>query len=536
MQVIDILSIIAIVCTGWLVATELKRDLMMFQQNSYRPERFMKWLRESGDTTSFARLVGMFVFLFSMAGFGVAKFAALCVSLYAIVIALRLATRRYKKPLVFTCRACRLYGTSIIIATVIVGIVIAAVFFGALGTARPLYASMVAMLFCYCISHGLIMAAAFVLRPVENRINRRYYDEAAGMLAGHPGLRVIGVTGSYGKTSTKHFLHRILSEQYETLMTPGSFNTTLGVVRTIRESLKPYHEIFIVEMGAKQPGDIREICELVHPHQGIITAVGPQHLQTFGTVENVLATKFELADAISSDGTVFVNNDYPIIAERAVTNCRAVRYSIEEGTTADYRATNIEYTATGTRFEVTGPKLAGVSFETRLLGRYNISDLVGAIAVAVETGMPVEKIRYAVTRIEPVEHRLSVIRHVGGLTILDDAYNSNPAGAEMALEVLASMRGGRRYILTPGMIELGERQYELNCEFGERIASSGIEYALIICDYNREAILDGLARGGMSSEKIKTFDTFLDANAWLVAQARTGDVALIENDLPDTFK
>lgn len=536
MQAIDILSIIAAICAAGLISAELKRDLMMFQQNSYRTERYKKWLRDSGDTTTFVRLIGIFIFLFSMAGFGVAMFAALCVILFAIVTFVRLTTRKYKKPLVFTRRACRLYATALAVAVIIVGIVITAVNLGLTDEVRWMYGVMVAVLFCYCISHVLIMVAAFILRPVEKSINRRYYDDAVRMLAEHPGLKVIGVTGSYGKTSTKHFLHRILSEQYETLMTPGSFNTTLGVVRTIRESLKPYHEIFIVEMGAKQPGDIREICDLVHPVQGIITAVGPQHLQTFGTVENVLATKFELADAIPAEGTVFVNNDYPIIADRAVTNCRAIRYGIDTDTIADYRATNVEYTAMGTRFEVSGPKIDGVSFETRLLGRYNISDLVGAIAVAVETGMPVERIRYAVTRIEPVEHRLSVIRHAGGLTILDDAYNSNPAGAAMALEVLASMQSGRRFILTPGMIELGDRQYELNREFGVRIARSGIEYALVICDYNRQAILDGLAEGGMPAENIKTFDTFLDANAWLVAQAQPGDTALIENDLPDTFK
>ena len=122
-----------------------------------------------------------------------------------------------------------------------------------------------------------------LLRPVERSINRRYINDAADRLRSMPDLKIIGVTGSYGKTSTKHFLHRILSEHFDTLMTPGSYNTTLGVVRTIREMLKPYNEVFIVEMGAKQSGDIREICDIVHPHIGIVTAVGPQHLESFGS-------------------------------------------------------------------------------------------------------------------------------------------------------------------------------------------------------------------------------------------------------------
>ena len=129
-------------------------------------------------------------------------------------------------------------------------------------------------------------------------ISHGYVKDARRILESMPGLTVIGITGSYGKTSTKNFLHSLLSVKYNVLMTPESYNTTMGVVRTVRERLRPTHQVFIVEMGAKNPGDIREICDLVRPKYGMITSIGEQHLETFKTLDNIIKTKFELADAI----------------------------------------------------------------------------------------------------------------------------------------------------------------------------------------------------------------------------------------------
>ena len=137
-----------------------------------------------------------------------------------------------------------------------------------------------------------------------------YINDAKQMLAQMPDLKIIGITGSYGKTSTKHYLNRILSEQFDVLMTPGSFNTPMGVVRTVREMMKPYYYVFIVEMGAKQLGDIKEICDIVHPEIGIVTAVGEQHLESFKSIENVQRTKFELVEALPENGFAVLNDDF----------------------------------------------------------------------------------------------------------------------------------------------------------------------------------------------------------------------------------
>lgn len=503
---------------------------MMMQQNSYRNERYTRWLKTSGDTTSWQRLTALCVLLISMSPFASTIVSLGLIAAFALESLIYLTTRKYKKPLVWTPRAKRIYS---------VGIVISALLTLAITMcSQPsdiysvLYVICLTLLGLYCGSHIITMSSVWLLAPIERRINNGYRNDAARILSSMPGLTVIGITGSYGKTSTKHYLNRILSEQFEVLMTPGSYNTTLGVIRTIRELMKPYTEIFICEMGAKNIGDIKDICDLVHPSIGIVTAVGPQHLESFKTIENVCRTKFELIDSLPDDGFAVINNDFDPIAEKKVELKGLCRYSVRNEN-ADFRASRIVYSSTGTSFTITG-KDTSLDLHTRLVGECNVSNLIAAVIVAMHLGMPFEKIRRAVEAIEPVEHRLSIKRTAGGITILDDAFNSNPAGSSMALDVLRAMTGGKRIIITPGMIELGEKQYELNREFGEKISVSA-DIAIVVGQYNREAILAGIAAGEGSPE-VHEATTFADAQRLLQTFVAHGDTILYENDLPDTFK
>ncbi len=314
----------------------------------------------------------------------------------------------------------------------------------------------------------------------------------------------------------------------------------MGVIRTVREYLKPYNEVFIVEMGAKQIGDIKEICDLVHPSVGIVTAVGEQHLESFKSIENVQRTKFELIDSLPSDGGLAViNDDFPYVANRPVSNVECVRYAVSNPGNAGYVATDITYTPAGTQFTVRTPQGASLEFSTRLVGECNVSNLLAAVIVAMRLGVPEDKIRYAVGQIEQVEHRLNMKRTPGGVTIIDDAFNSNPTGSSMALDVLAMMTQGRRIVVTPGMIELGDRQEELNRNFGQKIAASA-DIAIVVGEYNREAIVDGIneskEKDASSAIEVHTVPTFLDSQSLLGSILRPGDTVLYENDLPDTFK
>ncbi len=536
---VSILAIIASLAMAVALFLELRRDLMMLQQNSYRNNRYMQWLSDSGDSTSMPRLCILIIFFIGLTNLPLTVFALSAICAFGVIRSWQLASKHYKKPLVMTRRALRILAAGCVLA---VAIVAAATFF--LGEDLASYGFVAAESFtaCFALSHGITMAACCILSPVEKAINHRYINDARRRLADMPRLKVVGITGSYGKTSTKHFLYHILSENFSVCMTPGNFNTTLGVVRTIRENLKPYDEVFIVEMGAKQRGDIREICDIVHPGIGIITAVGPQHLQSFKTIENVRDTKFELADALPADGLAVVNDDFEYIRTRPVNNVASARYAVEHKDGAEFYADEIVTTAHGTAFTVYGPDGFSLALETPLVGKCNVSNIMAAVIVALRLGVPAQEIAIALRTLSPVEHRLSIRRIPGSYTILDDAYNSNPGGAAMALDVLDDMArnsGGRSIIITPGMIELGERQEELNQAFGIQIGNKA-DIALVVGQYNRDAILSGIdeakeSDNGKNTEVI-TFDSFNQAQQYIVSYARPDDIVLYENDLPDTFK
>ncbi|MBR3290488.1 MAG: UDP-N-acetylmuramoyl-tripeptide--D-alanyl-D-alanine ligase [Clostridia bacterium] len=383
-----------------------------------------------------------------------------------------------KKPLVYTRRVWRLLITySILLAAALV----AARFAG--GWASPARVAVTVFVLLLLVPL-LVPLANFINLPLEHAIARHFVRDAERILRARPDLTIIGITGSYGKTSTKNFLHALLSTQYNVLMTPESYNTTMGVVRTIRERLKPSHEVFIVEMGAKGVGEIREICDIVHPKYGLLTSIGEQHLESFRSVENIIKTKFELADAIPADGFICVNADNEYIRNHPVTNTRAVTYGALPDSQADYRATGVTVGQTGSQFTLVEPDGTQTEFSTKLLGAHNIQNLVGCLALARQLGVPAIKLVYPVRLLKPVRHRLELLPN----GFIDDAFNSNPAGFRSALDVLKGF-DGQRVLVTPGMVELGEREAALNEELGA--------YAANCCDL---AVLVGESRRARSKK------------------------------------
>lgn len=506
----------------WFLVATVRYSTQMFQQNSYRIERYNRWLKQTGEWYSRANMlavVGAVVTLFTQHWV-----VLLLLGLWMLVIAIAEFKIEYKIKLAYTMRVKRLLATRYLLVVV------------AMVGAHYLddcYA--MPLLLLMTLDYWIILANA-INRPLEMAITRWYYNDAKRRLRSMPHLKIIGITGSFGKTSTKHFLYRILSEKYNVVMTPGNFNTTLGVVRTVREHLKPHHEVFIVEMGAKQSGDIKEICDLVCPTMGIITSVGEMHLETFGSVENVARTKFELIDALPAGGVGVVNIDSEAAYRHIKSNnIKALTYSIEN-TEADYRATNIAYSATETSFALSHGGRVDEGYATHILGRGNILNITAALAIAEHLGVSVDACRRAVKQIEQVEHRLSMRRN-GGITILDDAYNSNPTGARMALEVLRDFATeGKKYVVTPGFVEMGSKQYDNNRVFGSDIAHANPDGVYVVNEVNREAITQGLADGGYDKAKVAAVASFHEAMAALQPQLKVGDVVLYENDLPDSFK
>lgn len=522
---------------GVYMILNFKHDIHMLQQNSYRLPRYWKYLRLQ-DIGSSWRLVDVAMLFLVFSTLLDIRLSALILTIVCIFKIWMIFKKRYKKPLVVTRRVWRIYSVTVFIGVVIyLSVILSTSRSDSIGLYPIPVISLGSLLSITFFSWLIVMGAVTVLMPVERIINRRYWNEASNILKSMPDLKVIGITGSYGKTSTKHYLHRILSEDYDVLMTPGSYNTPMGVIRTIREMMKPYNTVFICEMGAKQKGDIKEICDLVNPEIGIITAVGPMHLESFKTIENVQSTKFELVDALPPYGLAVINNDFEYCANREVSNVESIRYCVGEENSkgCEYIADNISYSSSGTSFTIKGSAGFSVDLTTRLVGACNISNLIAAVIVALKLGITEDKIRRAVSSIEQVEHRLSVRRTPAGITIIDDAFNSNPSGSKMALEVLSTFIGGNRIVVTPGMIELGDKQKELNEKFGEEIGKN-CDIAYVVGEYNRDAIVEGVKKSGFKEENLYVVDSFAEAQKKLSTMIKSGDTILYENDLPDTFK
>ena len=518
---INVITIVFAVCflLCWLAV--LRYDIQMFQQNSYKPERYKDWVK---DHILGHRRWWLLVPL----GLVWNKYLALVAAAIMLFYAYKEYKTSYKIKIVYTARVIRLYA-----AIMIIGIALLLGVYLLFGPYVFFYAAVLILL----LGKLMVLLGNLVNSPLEKAISKWYYKDAARKLEKCPGLVIIGITGSYGKTSTKNYLYRILSEKYNTLITPGNFNTTLGVVRTIREKLQPFHQVFIVEMGAKQVGDIKEICDLVHPSIGIVTSVGEMHLETFKTLENIQSTKFELIRSLPQDGLGVINADSSGIAsyKDLPTNCPLLRYGITSGV-LNYRAEDIRYTPSGTDFTVVHDGVR-TQMHTSLMGECNVLDILAAVAVADRLGVTESQQKVAIAKLQQVEHRL-FISQKGGLTILDDAYNSNPEGARMALDVLRGLNlaeGATRIVVTPGFVELGKKQEEACREFGRRIAAAA-DKLIIVNKLNQKAIYKGAVEGGMAKKDIICAENLAEAAAEIRRLAVAGDAILYENDLPDTFK
>ena len=496
-----------------------RKALHMFQLNSYKPATHLRWLKRNlpslipGAVVAVAAVVAAFLSATSGAAVLAAVSACACVAVWP---------KKAKKPLVCTQRVIR----QIITLAVLVALAVLAAW---LTSGWFVTAAVVAAL-----SPLLILPVFYINKPLENAISRWYVKDAERILRSCPDLTVIGVTGSYGKTSVKFILKTLLSAKFNVLVTPESYNTPMGVVITVRNFLRPTHEVFVCEMGARHVGDIKELCDIVQPKYGIITSVGPQHLETFFTLDNVKKTKFELADALPADGTVFLNGeDENIEAHRANVKGKAIRYGLNEG--CDYYATDISASSRGTTFTVHTPKGETETFTAAMIGRHNVINILGAIAICCELGIRLPALKMQVRKLESVPHRLQLLPKGGGVTVIDDAYNSNPTGSKAAIDALA-LFDGFKMLVTPGMVELGDRQDELNKAFGA-YAASVCDYVVLVGKKQTAPILEGLHEAGYPEERIYVADGLNDAitHAYAVNAQGKEKIILLENDLPDNF-
>ena len=499
----------------------------MLQQNSYFPSRYFKWLKNSKSSATYLSVLLCVLVLSMQPNKIYIVIVALCELIYKI-LKHRKNLKSSIKKLVYTPRVKRLIASMVIFSAILT--VLAFLPF------VPQAAAYSATGILIILSHFpqfLMLVAYFINMPVEKAFSNYFVNDAKRILKENKNLLVIGVTGSFGKTSVKFMLNRILSEKYNTLATPESFNTPMGIAKTVRQSLTPATEIFIAEMGAKNIGDIKELCDITNPSLGIITAVGPQHLETFKSLDNVANTKFELADAcFNNNGKVYVNFDSePAKAKAAALNLEnIISYGIGDSMAT---AENIKMTTNGTEFDVCYNQHK-FKITCKLLGRHNITNILGAVAVALDLGVDEKQIRFALSSVKAPAHRLELKSFVNGSLLIDDAYNSNPVGCIEAVNVLGSFEDKKKIIVTPGLVELGDKEYECNYNLGKASAEK-CDVIILVGKKRSVPMKDAICKTDFNKENLYVADNFADAMNILREITDENSVVLFENDLPDNY-
>ncbi len=473
--------------------------LHMMQLEGYRNKRYIKWLLRNRSKVFMVRPI-----------------------------------KKPKKKLVFTARATRLFIADIIILSFLVYFILAFSYQRSAISSQILIIT--ATFFLVLVIPLILVLSNALVYPVEAIING-FYVQSAKRRIKKLKPKVVAITGSYGKTSTKDFLDSLLSARYRVLKTPGSFNTPMGICKVIRGELRPEHEIFVVELGAREEGNIKQLCDLVKPYIGVITAIGPQHLEMFKTIENIMNTKYELIDSLPDDGVAVFNNDDEYcrnLADRT-RNKKVLRYGIQDkGKKLYLMARDISVNNQGIHFSAQNSKGRTVPFHCRLLGRHTIYNLLAASTVALELGMSLSEIAEAAKSLNPSPHRLNIIQGGGGVTVIDDAFNANPVGARMALEVLGELKGARKILVTPGLIELGDKEYEENRKLGAE-AAKVCDMVFLVGPKRTRPIVEGLKESGFEESKIFVEKSLNVVTSKFKDILKTGDVILFENDLPDTY-
>lgn len=514
--------------------------LQFYQQEEYDTDRFLKWVwaRKGFDKkATLIVLVGFLLWYFLRAfnppAMGLIFYLLVLTGLIIGTQASRKTGRNAKKPLVVTARVQRILYVYILLVGFYFG--------GIMVTFEPgnFAALTFAFLFFFQCPPFFLGGANFILKPVEEQINNRYLKQAQNKMKGMSPT-IIAITGSYGKTSIKHILAHILGSSAPTLATPGSVNTPMGVVRIIREKLQRKHKYFIVEMGAYGPGSIKQLCRITPPDLGIISAVGLAHFERFKSLKAVFSTKFELADALKKSGGEVIVNTAAIDPKRLEKYLKTNKKVILCEGDSDFSLSSYSQTRKGLEIHlqiIWKGKEQDLEVEVPLFGPHQATNILLATVAALKLGIEPAIIKAALKTMPQISHRLEVTRHSGGLTVIDDAYNSNPTGFSSALDLLETLKKptGRAILLTPGMVELGSEHNHQHQKMGKKAAGI-VDLALVVGPRRMASFIDAFHEVQGKKGILHTFKTQNDAEKWLFANGGAEDVVLIENNLPDIYE
>jgi UDP-N-acetylmuramoyl-tripeptide--D-alanyl-D-alanine ligase len=500
--------------------------LHAFQQEEYDNSRFLNWVFANRvfDRRLSAGLIVICILWIFAGEFRFFINTIILIGFTAIAYTEKDPRKDSKKKLAMTDRAKRIY--------------IAALICSALSCAPVLILDIpfIWLVLVQAIPVMLVLGN-LSLKPYEDRVQRKFWKDAHEKLT-RLSPTVIGVTGSFGKTSVKHILAHILQSAAPTLATPGSVNTPMGIARIIREQLDETHRFFIVEMGAYGPGSIDRLCKLAPPDHGIISAIGHAHYERFKTLEAVAETKFELAQAAMGKGG------------RVIVQEKTLRFPYTDA----MKSNNLDHfiivgnlPTHGLFIEKAEQKMSGLEMRIRwdnatyvldvpLFGLHHADNVALAFAAACKMGMNPKDVVTVLKSTPQIPHRLEVKPMPGKGIIIDDAYNSNPLGFRSALDLLYQLGHKKRKILiTPGMVELGGAHDEIHRQIGLH-AAQRCDIAIVVKPERIASFISGFKEEARADQAVIEVDTFAEAQKWANDNMNGTDVVLIENDLPDLYE
>ncbi|MEO1023405.1 MAG: UDP-N-acetylmuramoyl-tripeptide--D-alanyl-D-alanine ligase [Bacteroidota bacterium] len=531
----------------------LRFFIHVFQQVGYKSNEYWKWLKAHWEgrvvTGVLAAMnVVIFIIVFVIPEFEVrltttsVAFVLLSLGTIWFIPVGRYNPKKVKKPLVFTPRVKRLMIPFCLFSFTFPLLLTLAALHGHIlpqwiKDPGLLVFDAEFLVFGWIFGAVLIpffmFPAALLMKPVEWYVQEGYKRQARKKLASMPHLKVIALTGSYGKTSTKFMVRDLLKERFNVCTTPGSFNTPMGICKVINNDLNANHQILILEMGARYAGNIKELCDIARPDISIVTNVGFAHLETFGTQDVIAHEKGVIVDSLPPGGVAILNADDPrvTVMNDDRPELTVIRVGLEQG---DIIGKDIEYNIRGTRFDAVFDDET-ITIQTQLLGAHNVHNLLLAVAAARHLGIRNRTIALGAETIEPIEHRLQ-LKQGERYTVIDDAFNSNPVGAKNAVEILGAFQSGQRILITPGMVELGDIEYVENKKFGQAIADAKLDYVFLVGEERSKPILEGIQiNEEQHTGTVKVVHSLFEANDELQKIVQPGDVVLYENDLPDIY-
>ena len=428
-----------------------------------------------------------------------------------------------KHTIVFTQKIISLFILTILLlllASFLIAFIFSSVFLG-----------LISFLFFVQISPFFIVLSFYLLLPVEIYKKQQIIRNATKKLKILSNLKIISISGSYAKTSIKDMLYTLLWKDFYVVKTPKSYNTQLSIGRTIVSMLKKNTDIFLVEMDAYHKNELAKLSTFVNPMYSVITAIAPQHLGRFGSMEKLAAAQFEVAQNLPSGGLLFINStdEWSMKLESNYT-CKKIFFGLRSED--DYRASDIKQTKEGLTFTFYTPK-ENVKINLPLFGKHHVINFLAAAALANTLGIPLKTIQKRAGKILPTAHRQE-IKKLGNLTLIDNSYNTNPKASKASLDTLREFPGKEKILLTPGLVELGSSASEENIHFAKG-AARVCDYIIIVGQNAKNDLLIGLKEANFPKEQIVLVKSTKDGLKKAQEIAKEGSVLLLENDLPDQY-